>query len=101
MTARHFDLRSTVLVVVGHGILAEEEDRPVAYELKQAVNARAGGSEGRTAVAVSDVWLQMAAEGRRATLWGLDQAGTREAVDAVVKNGLLERFLDLVRRRTV
>lgn len=143
MTARYFDLRSTVLVVVGHGILAEENDRPLAYELKQAVNARTGGSEGRAAVAVADVWLmnnelgeffpaiavggpgvngltaeiyddlpvvftrdqqvfvQMAAEGKRAALWGMDQAGTREAVDVFVKNGLLERFLDLVWRRTV
>lgn len=143
MTARYFDLRSTVLVVVGHGILAEENDRPLAYELKQAVNARTRGSEGRVAVVVTDVWLvnqelgeffpaiavggpgvngltaevyddlpvvytrdqqvfvQMAAEGKRAALWGMDQAGTREAVDVFVKNGLLERFLDLVWRRTV
>lgn len=143
MTARYFDLRSTVLVVVGHGILAEENDRPLAYELKRAVNARTGGSEGRAAVVVADVWLmnnqlgeffpaiavggpgvngltaeiyddlpvaftrdqqvfvQMAAEGKRAALWGMDQAGTREAVDVFVKNGLLERFLDLVWRRTV
>lgn len=143
MTARYFDLRSTVLVVVGHGILAEENDRPLAYELKQAVNARTRGSEGRVAVVVTDLWLvnqelgeffpaiavggpgvngltaevyddlpvvytrdqqvfvQMAAEGKRAALWGMDQAGTREAVDVFVKNGLLERFLDLVWRRTV
>ncbi len=143
MTARYFDLRSTVLVVVGHGILAEENDRPLAYELKQAVNARTGGSEERAAVVVTDVWLanqelgeffpaiavggpgvngltaeiyddlpvvftrdqqvfvQMAAEGKRAVLWGMDQAGTREAVDVFVRNGLLERFLDLVWRRIV
>ncbi len=142
MTARYFDLRSTVLVVVGHGILAEESDRPLAYELKQAVNARTGGSEGRAAVVVTDVWLmnnelgeffpaiavggpgvngltaeiydelpvvfsrdqqvfvQVAAEGKRAALWGMDEAGTREAADVFVGNGLLERFLDLVWRRT-
>jgi hypothetical protein len=47
------------------------------------------------------VFVQMAAEGKRAALWGMDQAGTREAVDVFVKNGLLERFLDLVWRRTV
>ena len=141
MTARYFDLRSTVLVVVGHGILAEESDRPLAYELKQAVNARTGGSEGRAAVVVADVWLmnnelgeffpaiavgapgvngltaeiydelpvvfsrdqqvfvQVAAEGKRAALWGMDEAGTREAADVFVGNGLLERFLDLVWRR--
>ncbi len=96
MTARYFDLRSTALVVVGHGILAEENDRPLAYELKQAVNARTGGirrARGRL--------VQVAAEGKRAALWGMDQAGTREAVDVFVKNGLLERFLDLVWRRAV
>lgn len=141
MATRYFDLRSTVLIVVGHGILPEEEDRPIAYELKRAVNARAGGSEGRAAVVVTDVWImnnelgeffpaiaiggpgvnglttqiygdlpvafnrdqhvfiQMAAEGKRAALWGMDQAGTREAVDVFVRDGLLERFLDLVWRR--
>lgn len=46
-----------MLIVVGHGILAEEEDRPIAYELKRAVNARSGGSEGRGAVVVTDVWV--------------------------------------------
>ena len=142
MTARqrYFDLRSTVLVVVGHGLLPEEEDRPVAYELKQAVNARTGDSQGRSVV-VTDAWLmnqelgdffpaiaiggpavnvftaqiydalpvaftrdqrvfvQMATEARRAALWGMDQAGTREAVEVFVKDGLLERFLELVWRR--
>ncbi len=51
--ARYFDLQSTVLVVVGHGILPEEEDRPIAYELKRAVNARTGGSQERAAVVVT------------------------------------------------
>ncbi len=139
--ARYFDLASTVLIVVGHGILCEEEDRPLAYELKQAVNARTGGGEGRAAVVVTDVWLlnqelgdffpaiavggpgvneftaeiheelpvvltrdqqvfvQLAEEGKRAALWGMDEAGTREAVRAFVTEGLLERFLDLVWRR--
>jgi hypothetical protein len=138
---RYFDLRATVLIVVGHGILPEEEDRPIAYELKRAVNARAGGSEGRGAVVVTDVWVmnqelgdffpaiavggpgvnaftaqiyedlpiaftreqhvfvQMAEEGKRATVWGMDQAGTREAADVFVSEGLLERFLELVWRR--
>lgn len=141
MAARYFDLRTTVLIVVGHGILPEEEDRPMAYELKRAVNARAGGSEGRVGVVVTDVWLmnnelgaffpaiaiggpgvngfttqiyddlpvafsrdqhvfiQMANEGKRAALWGMDQAGTHEAVEVFVRDGLLERFLDLVWRR--
>lgn len=139
--ARYFDLRSTVLIVVGHGILPEEEDRPIAYELKRAVNMRAGGSEGRAGVVVTDVWImnndlgeffpaiaiggpgvnafttqiyddlpvaftrdqhvfiQLAAEGKRAALWGMDQAGTREAVEVFVKDGYLERFLDLIWRR--
>ena len=139
---RYFDLRSTVLIVVGHGILPEEEDRPVAYDLKREVNARAGGSEGRAGVVVTDVWvmnnelgeffpaiaiggpgvnaltaqiyeelpvayareqrvfIQMATEGKRAALWGMDQAGTREAVETFVKDGFLERFLELVWRRS-
>ncbi|MBI2202924.1 MAG: hypothetical protein HYU41_03585 [Candidatus Rokubacteria bacterium] len=55
--SRYFDLRTTVLIVVGHGILPEEEDRPIAYDLKRAVNARSGGSEGHAGVVVTDVWL--------------------------------------------
>lgn len=139
--SRYFDLRTTVLIVVGHGILPEEEDRPIAYELKRAVNARAGTSEGRAGVVVTDVWvlnnelgeffpaiaiggpgvnaftaqiyedlpvaftrdqrvfIQMANEGKRAALWGMDQKGTREALDVFVNDGLLERFLELVWRR--
>ena len=54
---KYFDLRTTVLIVVGHGILPEEEDRPIAYELKRTINARGGGLEGRSAVVVSDVWI--------------------------------------------
>jgi len=54
---RYFDLRTTVLIVVGHGILPEEEDRPLAYELQRVANARSGGSEGHAAVVVTDVWL--------------------------------------------
>ena len=139
--ARYFDLRSTVLIVVGHGLLPEEEDRPLAYELKREITARAAGAEGRTAVVVTDVWLlsqelgeffpaiaiggpavnefteeiygdlpvlvtrdqevfvQMAAEGKRAALWGMHEAGTREAVESFQRDGLLERFLDLAWRR--
>jgi hypothetical protein len=140
--ARYFDLRSTVLIVVGHGILPEEEDRPVAYELKRVINGRASGSDARSAVVVTDVWImnaelgdffpaialggptvnaftaqiyedlpvavardqrvfiQMAADGKRAAVWGLDQAGTREAVESFVKDGMLERFLELVWRQS-
>jgi len=138
--SRYFDLRSTVLIVVGHGILPEEEDRPIAYDLKRTVNARAGGSEGRGGVVVTDAWImnqelgdffpaiavggpgvnaftaqlyedlpvvftrdqhvfvQMADEGKRAALWGMDLAGTRVAVDIFVNEGLLERFLELAWR---
>jgi len=42
---------------------------------------------------------QMATDEKRAALWGMDQAGTRTAVEVFVQNGLLERFLELVRRR--
>jgi hypothetical protein len=138
---RYFDLRSTVLIVVGHGILPEEEDRPLAYDLKREINARAAGGEGRAGVVVTDVWvmnndlgdffpaislggpgvnaftaqlyedlpvalardqdvfIQVANDGKRAALWGMDRDGTREAVETFVKNGLLDRFLDLVWRR--
>jgi len=140
--SRYFALRTTVLIVVGHGILPEEEDRPIAYDLKREINRRGGGSEGHAGVVVTDVWLmntelqdffpaiamggpgvngftgqiyedlpiaytrdqqvfiQLANDSKRAALWGMDQAGTREAVDVFVKDGLLERFLDLVWRRT-
>src|SRR5207249_6970662 len=54
---RYFDLHSTVLIVVGHGLLPEEEDRPIAYELKRLVNTRAGGADGRAAVVVTDFWI--------------------------------------------
>jgi hypothetical protein len=140
--SRYFDLRTTVLIVVGHGILPEEEDRPIAYDLKREINLRGGGSEGHAGVVVTDVWLmnnelqeffpaialggpgvnaftgqiyedlpiaynrdqhvfiQVDNESKRATLWGMDQAATKEAVDVFVKDGLLERFLELVWRRT-
>jgi hypothetical protein len=52
---RYFDVRTTVLVVVGYGILPEEEDRPLAYELKRAINAQSAESEHR-AVVVTDMW---------------------------------------------
>ena len=138
---RYFDLRSTVLIVVGHGILPEEEDRPIAYDLKRAINARGSGSEGRAGVVVTDIWLmnnelgeffpaialggpsvnaftaqiyedlpvvfareqrafiQLADEGKRTAVWGMDQSATREAAEAFIKEGMLERFLDLVWRR--
>ena len=42
---------------------------------------------------------QMATEEKRAALGGMDQAGTRTAVEVFVQNGLLERFLEPVWRR--
>lgn len=141
--SRYFDVRSTVLVVVGYGILPEEEDRPVAYELKREINSRRNGSEDRSAVVVTDMWMlnqemaemfpgisiggpgvnaftaqvyedlplafsrdqqvfiQMNQEqGKRAVLWGMDRRGTREAAEVFVKEGLLDRFLDLVWHRS-
>ena len=54
---RYFDVRNTVLLVVGYGILPEEEDRPVAYEVKQAIDTRGRESEQQGAVVVSDMWI--------------------------------------------
>jgi hypothetical protein len=138
---RYFDVRATVLLVVGYGILPEEEDRPVAYELKDSINSRSEGVENRSAVVVTDMWMlnqemadmfpaiaiggpavnafaaqiyedlplaftrdqqvfiQMDQDsGKRAALWGMDQRGTREAAQVFVKDGLLDRFLELVWR---
>jgi hypothetical protein len=53
---RYLDVRRTVLIVVGYGILPEAEDRPVAYELKRAIDSRGGGDEERVALVVTDVW---------------------------------------------
>ncbi len=140
--ARYFDIRSTILLVVGYGILPEEEDRPIAYELKRLINSRGQGTENRSAVVVTDMWLlnqemagffpalalggpgvnaftaqiyeelpvvftrdqqlfiQMNPEGgKRAAIWGMDHRSTRDAVDVFVKDGFLDRFLDLVWHR--
>jgi len=136
---RYFDVRTTVLLVVGYGILAEEEDRPIAYELKRAIGSRSERTDDRSAVVVTDMWMlnQEMAEmfptvavggpavnaftaqiyedlpiaftrdqrvfiqmnpdrGKRVALWGMDQRGTREAAELFVKDGLLDRFLELV-----
>ena len=53
--SRYFDIRATVLIVVGHGILPEEEDRPTAYELKRLIVGRAQGREDRSAVVLTDI----------------------------------------------
>ena len=51
--SRYFDIRSTVLVVVGHGLLPEEVDRPVAYELRRAINARGRAAESEVGVVLT------------------------------------------------
>jgi len=139
---RYFDVRNTVLLVVGYGILPEEEDRPIAYDVKREIHARSQGSEGRGAVVVTDMWIlnqemaelfpaiavggpavnaftaqiyeelpvaftsdqqlfiQMDEErGKRVALWGMDNRFTREAASVFVRDGLLDRFLDLIWRR--
>lgn len=53
--ARYFDIQSTVLIVVGYGLLPEQEDRPLAYELQRAILGRARGTD-RTAVVLTDIW---------------------------------------------
>jgi len=46
------------------------------------------------------VFIQMSGEtGKRAALWGMDHEATREAVERFAKEGLLERFLDLIWKR--
>jgi len=139
---RYFDIHSTVLLVVGYGILPEEEDRPIAYELKRVIASRGEGAESRSAVVVTDMWMlnqemadlfpaiaiggpgvnafaaqiyedlpvafardqrifiQMNQDtGKRVALWGMDQSATSEAVELFVKDGFLDRFLDLVWHR--
>jgi hypothetical protein len=47
------------------------------------------------------VFIQMNRErGKRAALWGMDQRGTREATERFVKDGLLDRFLELIWHRS-
>jgi len=139
---RYFDVRKTILLVVGYGILPEEEDRPIAYEVRQAINERGKGKESCAGVVVSDLWIlnQEMAElfpaiavgapgvnaftaqiyedlpvvftrdeqvfiqmeqgrGKRAALWGMDNRTTREASVVFVRDGFLDRFLDLAWHR--
>ena len=128
---------------IRYGILPEEEDRPVAYDLKREINSRRNGSADRSAVVVTDMWMlnqemaemfpgiaiggpgvnaftaqvyedlplafsrdqqvfiQMNQEqGKRVALWGMERRGTREAAELFVKEGLLDRFLELVWHRS-
>ena len=140
--ARYFDVRSTILLVVGYGILPEEQDRPIAYDLKRLIDTRGRGDGSRSAVVLTDMWMmnQEMAEffpaiaiggpgvnaftaqiyeelpvaftrdqqifiqlnpegGKRAAVWGMDHRATRDAVEVFVKEGFLDRFLDLVWHR--
>ena len=140
--ARYFDVRSTILLVVGYGILPEEQDRPSAYDLKRLIDTRGRGDGSRSAVVLTDMWMmnQEMAEffpaiaiggpgvnaftaqiyeelpvaftrdqqifiqlnpegGKRAAVWGMDHRATRDAVEVFVKEGFLDRFLDLVWHR--
>jgi hypothetical protein len=54
---RYFDVQNTVLLVVGYGILPEAEDRPIAYEVKHAIDTRGKGKESCGAVVVTDMWV--------------------------------------------
>lgn len=139
---RYFDITSTILLVVGYGILAEEEDRPIAYGVKHAIDTRSKAVDNRGAIVVSDMWIlnqemaplfpaiavggptvnafaaqiydelpvlftrdqqafiQMSQDSsKRAALWGMEARFTREAADVFVRQGFLDRFLDLVWRR--
>ena len=108
---RYLDVRHTVLIVVGYGILPEIEDRPLAYELKTAIDSRGTGDRQRGAVVVTDVelpvvymrdqhvFVQVDGRSKRAAIWGMDQRGTRDAVDLFVKDGFLDRFLESLWRR--
>jgi hypothetical protein len=53
----YFDIRTTVLIAVGHGLLPEEEDRPLAYELKRVINERGRGADGHVGVVITDAWM--------------------------------------------
>ena len=47
------------------------------------------------------VFIQMNQEqGKRVALWGMERRGTREAAELFVKEGLLDRFLELVWHRS-
>jgi len=39
-------------------------------------------------------------QGKRVALWGMERRGTREAAELFVKEGLLDRFLELVWHRS-
>jgi hypothetical protein len=55
--ARSFDLRSTVLIVVRHGILPRRRTARSRRGSSEPSNERAAVAEDRSAVVVTDVWL--------------------------------------------
>lgn len=131
-----FDVTDTVLIVVGSELVPEEKDRPLAYQLKQAMD-KFGDNRFQRAVVVSDHWYlenpifqacpsiilggagvnRAAAEtfnhiplvwtgGKhafvhftlsdgeaKAAVWGLNERGTTEALNAFISDGYMEQFI--------
>jgi hypothetical protein len=50
------DTEETVIIVIGSSATAEERDRPIAYQLKAAIDERGAGHAYRRAVVVADSW---------------------------------------------
>jgi hypothetical protein len=50
------DTEETVVIVIGSSSNAEERDRPLAYQLKTAIDERGAGHAYRRAVIVADSW---------------------------------------------
>ena len=58
LMSRYFDVRNTVLLVVGYGILPEEEDRPDRLRAEARDHSRAArDAADRSAVVVTDMWM--------------------------------------------
>ena len=68
------------------------EELPVAFTRDERVFIQMSGGQ-MTGGQMSE------RPGKRAALWGMDQAATREAVERFVKDGFLDRFLDAVWKR--
>ncbi|MEW6235415.1 MAG: hypothetical protein AB1656_08530 [Candidatus Omnitrophota bacterium] len=49
------DINETILIVTGSELLPEEKDRPIAYLLKEKIDAR-GATRHQRAIVVSDRW---------------------------------------------
>lgn len=53
-----FDVSRTVLIVVGSGIPQEVNDRPLAYGLKEIIDAKGEAEQWKNAVVVTDLWYE-------------------------------------------